>query len=94
MCLNAWCFEVDYSFNATRARALLAGYESVRPLLVAERASLPVLAAGAAMRFLLTRLYDWLNTPADAFVTRKDPFDYLKRLRFFSGVEDFGELGL
>ena len=82
VCLNAWCFEPDYSFNVTRARALLAAYDRVRPLTSGERAALPVLCQGAAIRFLLTRLYDWLNTPAGAMVTRKDPVEYLRRLRF------------
>ena len=87
VCLNAWCFEPDrrsprLEFNVTKARLLLAGYESVRKLAPAERAALPVLARGAAIRFLLTRLYDWLNTPPAAQVTRKDPLEYLARLRF------------
>jgi homoserine kinase type II len=82
VCLNAWCFERDFSFNISRARALLMAYDAVRPLSRAERAALPVLAQGAALRFLLTRLYDWLNTPAGAMVTRKDPLDYYRRLRF------------
>jgi len=94
VCLNAWCFEPDFSFNVTRGRALLAGYDSVRRLSDTERASLPVLAQGAAMRFLLTRLYDWLNTPAGALVTRKDPVDYLRRLRFHLGIKDFHVYGL
>jgi homoserine kinase type II len=82
ICLNAWCFERDFAFNATKSRALLRGYQSVRPLGAAECAALPVLAQGAAIRFLLTRLYDWLNTPPGALVTRKDPLDYYRRLRF------------
>ncbi|WP_298282738.1 homoserine kinase [Acidocella sp.] len=82
VCLNAWCFERDFSFNITRAQALLKAYDAVRPLSPAERAALPVLAQGAALRFLLTRLYDWLNTPPGAMVTRKDPLDYYRRLRF------------
>lgn len=94
VCLNAWCFESDFSFNATKARALLAGYETVRPLAEAERAALPVLAQGAALRFLLTRLYDWLNTPPGAFVTRKNPLDYLRRLRFHLATKDFHAYGI
>ena len=94
VCLNAWCFEADFAFNATKARALLAGYNAVRPLLPAESAALPVLAQGAAIRFLLTRLYDWLNTPPGAFVTRKDPLDYLRRLRFHLATKDFHAYGL
>ena len=94
VCLNAWCFEPDFSFNLTRARALLSGYESVRRLNDEERTALPVLAQGAALRFLLTRLYDWLNTPKGAFVTPKNPLDYLRRLRFHLGTKDFHAYGL
>jgi homoserine kinase type II len=94
VCLNAWCFEVDGAFNATRARALLGGYTAIRKLTDAEQAALPVLAQGAALRFLLTRLYDWLNTPSGAFVTPKNPLDYLRRLRFHLGTRDFHAYGL
>jgi homoserine kinase type II len=82
VCLNAWCFERDFSFNITKSRALLRAYESVRPLSPGERAAMPILAQGAAMRFLLTRLYDWLHARAGALVTPKDPLDYVRRLRF------------
>jgi homoserine kinase type II len=94
VCLNAWCFEPDFAFNATKARALLAGYVSVRPLNEAETSALPLLAQGAALRFLLTRLYDWLHVPEGAFVTRKDPLDYLKRLRFHAATRDFHAYGM
>jgi homoserine kinase type II len=94
VCLNAWCFDADFSFNVTRARALLAGYQSVRPLAADEAAALPVLAQGAALRFLLTRLYDWLNTPDGALVTRKSPIDYLRRLRFHLAVQNCHGFGL
>ncbi len=93
-CLNAWCFEPDFSFNATSARALLRGYDSARPLSEAERAALPVLAAGSALRFLLTRLFDWLNTPPGAMVTRKNPLDFHRRLRFHLATRDFHAYGL
>ncbi len=78
--LNAWCFEPDGSFNITAARQFLAGYEAVRPLGHDERAALPVLAHGAAMRFFLTRLYDWGATPAGALVKPKDPLEYERKL--------------
>ncbi len=99
VCLNAWCFERDFSFNVTKARALLAGYAAGRaaaglPFDDAERAALPVLCRGAAIRFLLTRLFDWLNTPAGALVVRKDPLDYLRRLRFHVGATDAGAYGV
>jgi homoserine kinase type II len=88
ICLNAWCFEPDWSFNVTKARVLLAGYASRRPLSGAEIAALPALCRGSAMRFLLTRLYDWLNVPAGALVTPHDPREYLAKLRFHRGVGD------
>ena len=94
VCLNAWCFEPDYMFNVTKARALLGAYGTVRALSAAERAALPVLCRGAAMRFALTRLFDWINTPPGAIVTRKDPMEYIRRLRFFLTAGDGHALGL
>ena len=94
VCLNAWCFEADFSFNVTKARALLRAYDAMRPLSDAERAALPVLCRGAAIRFLLTRLYDWLNTPPGALVTRKDPLEYLRRLRFHLAARDEHAYGI
>jgi homoserine kinase type II len=94
ICLNAWCFETDHSFNITKGRALLKGYDSVRRMSASERASLPVLARGAALRFLLTRAYDWLNTPANALVRRKDPLEFLRRLRFHQAIGHCREYGL
>ncbi len=93
ICLNAWCFEPDFSFNVTKARALLAAYRARRALSQAEMEALPVLCRGAAIRFALTRLYDWANTPSGAMVTRKDPMDYVRRLRFHAaarGPEAYG----
>lgn len=94
VCLNAWAFEPDGSYNVTRAHALLSAYQRVRPLTPAEAAALPVLCRGAAIRFLLTRLYDWMATPPGALVTRKDPLEYLAKLRFFAAAEGPGALGL
>ena len=94
ICLNAWCFETDGSFNITKARAMLASYGRVRPLSGAEIKALPLLAQGSAMRFLLTRLYDWVNTPADALVRRKDPLEYLRKLRFHGSVASASEYGI
>jgi homoserine kinase type II len=87
----AWCFGADGRFRPAIAEALLAGYESRRPLSAEEHAALPLLARGAAMRFLASRAYDWLNTPADALVTRKDPMDFARRLEFYiaQGTEAF-----
>jgi homoserine kinase type II len=94
VCLNAWCFEQDNSFNVTKGRALIQAYEGVRALTTAERETLPVLARGAALRFLLTRLYDWLTVPAGALVTPKDPREYLRKLRFHQKVANAGDYGL
>jgi homoserine kinase type II len=94
VCLNAWCFEQDFAFNVTKARALLSGYVATRPLAAEERAALPMLCQGAALRFLLTRLFDWLNTPPGALVTRKDPLEYLRRLRFHLAAPDEHAYGI
>src|SRR5256885_954132 len=86
ICLNAWCFEPDLSFNVTKARLLVGQYQKLRPLDAAELAALPLLARGSALRFLLTRLYDWLNQTAGALVKPKDPIEFLKKLRFHRDV--------
>lgn len=91
--LNAWCFEPDGSFNITSARAMVAGYESLRPLTPAERAALPVLAHGAAMRFFLTRLHDWGSTPAGALVKPKDPMEYERKLAVHRASPDLVLMG-
>ncbi len=80
----AWCFSSDGSrFDPAISAALLEGYESMRPLSDAEHRALPLLARGAALRFTLTRAYDWVNTPADALVTKKDPMAFARRLDFY-----------
>ncbi len=94
VCLNAWCFESDGSFNVTKARALLEAYEGVRLLTAAELDRLPTLARGAALRFLLTRTYDLLNTDANALVKTKDPNEYLRKLRFHQRVKSTRDYGL
>ena len=93
ICLNAWCFEPDHSYNVTKGRALLQGYVAARPLSIEERVALPLLSRGACLRFLLTRLVDWLNVPPGALVRPKDPFEYFRKLRFHqavTGVRDYG----
>jgi homoserine kinase type II len=80
ICLNAWCFGPDKRYDRTKGQALLEGYAGVRPLLTAEKLALPTLARGAALRFLLTRAHDLLETPADAIVKPHDPNDYVERL--------------
>ena len=94
ICLNAWCFEPDGAFNVTKARLLLSNYRAVRPIGEDELAALPLLARGSALRFLLTRLYDWLNQPTGALVRPKDPLEYLHKLRFHRGVSGIGAYGL
>lgn len=94
ICMNAWCFERDGDFNVTKAKLLLSNYRKVRDVSAEEVDALPLIARGAAMRFLLTRLYDWVNTPKDAFVKPKDPLEYLKILKFHQGVETSGAYGL
>jgi homoserine kinase type II len=93
-CLNAWCFEKDFSFNLTKGTALLAGYQSVRPLTSAEKEALPILARGSALRFMLTRLYDWLTIPDGALVQKRDPMEYIRRLRFHRQIKSPSEYGL
>ena len=94
ICLNAWCFEPDGSFNLTKGQAMIRGYERVRPLSAAEVAALPVLCRGAALRFMLTRLVDWLNVPPGALVKPKDPLEYDRKLGFHRRITRATEYGL
>ena len=93
ICLNAWCFEADHSYNITKGRALLNGYMRARKLTALEIAVLPTLCRGAALRFLLTRLVDWLEVPPGALVKPKDPLEYYRKLRFHQAsvsARDYG----
>jgi homoserine kinase type II len=92
--LNAWCFESDGAYNLSKGKALISGYARERPLSSAECEALPILAEGAALRFLLTRLFDWLNHDPTAFVRPKDPRQFSKRLRFHQRVKSATEYGL
>jgi homoserine kinase type II len=94
ICLNAWCFESDCSFNVTKARAFLGAYGRERQLSGAEQDALPLLARGAALRFLLTRLVDFLNVPAGALVRPKDPLEYARKLRFQQSVTSMRDYGV
>ena len=94
ICLNAWCFESDCSFNVTKARAFLGAYGRARELSQAEQDALPLLARGAALRFLLTRLVDFLNVPPGALVRPKDPLEYARKLRFQQGVASLRDYGI
>ena len=93
ICVNAWCFEPDASFNITKGRAMIENYRRRRPLKAEEIDAFPALARGAAMRFLLTRLVDWLNVPPGALVKPKDPLEYFRKLRFHAqatSIRDYG----
>jgi homoserine kinase type II len=94
VCLNAWCFEPDHSYNVTKGRALLSAYARTRELSPAEWDALPLLARGAALRFLLTRLVDWLNVPPGALVRPKDPHEYFRKLRFHQAVGSVRDYGV
>jgi homoserine kinase type II len=94
VCLNAWCFEPDHSYNVTKGRAMLQAYAQARDLSAAEREALPLLARGAALRFLLTRLVDWLAVPDGALVRPKDPLEYFRKLRFHQSLKSVRDYGL
>ncbi|MCU0831832.1 MAG: homoserine kinase [Rhizobiaceae bacterium] len=93
-CLNAWCFDKDGTYRRDKGAALLNAYRAVRPMSEAEVAALPLLARGSALRFMLTRLYDWINTPAGSLVVKKDPREYSRKMRFHAGVTDAAAYGL
>jgi homoserine kinase type II len=92
--LNAWCFEPDGSYNLDKGKAMLAGYQGIRPLTGREVEALPLLSRGSALRFLLTRLVDWLNVPAGALVRPKDPLEYLRKLQFHQSIAVAQQYGL
>jgi homoserine kinase type II len=93
-CLNAWCFEMDGKFNRAKATALFNSYQSVRKLSADEIAAMPLLARGSALRFMLTRLYDWINTPKGSLVVKKDPREYSRKMAFHRAVKSAADYGL
>jgi homoserine kinase type II len=94
ICLNAWCFEPDGSLNVTAARAMVAGYQALRPLNADEREAMPILAWGAAMRFFLSRLSDWGMAAEGAFVRPKNPMEYERKLAVHRAAQGGGGLML
>jgi homoserine kinase type II len=94
VCLNAWCFEVDHSYNVTKGRELLQSYTKARPLSAAEKEALPILCRGAALRFLLTRLEVWLDVPPGALLKPKDPQEYFRKLRFHQAARSVRDYGI
>jgi homoserine kinase type II len=93
-CLNAWCFDKDGNYDSAKGTALFEGYQSVRKLSAEEILALPLLARGSALRFMLTRLYDWINTPEGSLVVKKDPQEYSRKMRFHRGVKSAADYGL
>jgi homoserine kinase type II len=91
ICLNSICFVNNSTFNMTKAKNLIDGYSSIRSLSEDEKKYLPILCMGAAMRFFLTRLYDFYNTDNKADVKIKDPFEYFKKIEFHSTIKNFNE---
>ena len=94
VCLNAWCFEPDHSYNVTKGRDLLQSYMKTRALSSAEKEALPVLCRGAALRFLLTRLEVWLDVPPGALLRPKDPQEYFRKLRFHQAAKSLRDYGI
>ena len=91
ICFNSICFDNNSAFNMTKAKNLIDGYSSIRRLSADEKKYLPILCMGAAMRFFLTRLYDFYNTDNKADVKIKDPFEYFKKIEFHSSIKNFNE---
>lgn len=92
--LNAWCFDGQHRFVPARAAALMAAYQQHRPLTGAEKAAMPLLLRGAALRFLLTRAHDLLFHEKSALVTPKDPLEYAAKLRFHQTMRDADAYGM
>ena len=92
ICFNALCFDgvaKNLSFNVTKAKKFIDGYSKIRVLTDEEKKSLKILCQGAAIRFLLTRVFDYLNLTEGALVKIKDPVEYLKRLEFHNNVKNY-----
>jgi len=91
ICINSICFDNNSTFNMAKAKNLINGYSSIRTLTEDEKKYLPILSMGAAMRFFLTRLYDFYHTDNKADVKIKDPFEYFKKIEFHSTIKNFNE---
>ena len=92
ICFNALCFDGlqnNLSFNVTKAKNFIDGYNSIREIKDDEKINMKTLSQGAALRFLLTRVFDSLNTVEGAIVNIKDPIEYLKRLEFHKNSKNF-----
>ncbi len=91
--MNAWCF-IKGQFLPEHCKAFLQAYDKVRPLTDEERKALPLFARGAALRFLLTRLVDWVNHDDAALVIPHDPMDFYSILSFHQNINDCSEYGI
>ena len=94
ICMNAWCFEENNIFNEKKSKILLSAYNSIRNFSHKERITLPILSRGACLRFLLTRLYDFIYTPKNSLVIPKNPYEYIEKLHFHQNVSDTSVYGL
>ncbi len=94
ICINAWCFDEGGQFSSTKAEKFLSGYQSIRKFSDEEKKALPVLIRGSAIRFLLTRMYDWLNVPDNAIVIPKSPIEYIIKVKFHQTITNFRIYGL
>jgi homoserine kinase type II len=89
----AWSFSADGGqYLSDIGTGILSGYKAAFPMDAATLEAMPVLFRGASLRFLLTRCFDWINTPANALVTRKDPLAFLRRLDFYSKSDNIQTL--
>ena len=94
ICINAWCFERNNEFNVSKAKSFLHQYNSIRKISADELKALPILARAAALRFLLTRLYDKIHHNKNDLVSTKDPKEYYEKLKFHQTVKNVSEYGL
>ena len=88
ICINSWCFNENGKFSQSNLEALLLGYSEIKKLRDNEKKNLLLLTKGAAIRFFLTRLFDWYNTPSDANVKKLNPNEYLDKVLFFNKINN------
>jgi homoserine kinase type II len=94
ICINALCFDKrNYKFkiNNQKIKSLIKGYESVKKISTKEKKSLNILCRGAAIRYLLTRLYDYSNTPKTALIQIKDPNEYYQKLITHNNLKSYND---
>lgn len=94
ICINAWCFDNDGNYDQEKAESFLIGYQKIRKFSDEENIALPILIRGSAIRFLLTRVYDWLNVPKTAVVVPKNPVEYINKVKFHQSITNFRIYGV